>query len=295
MDDLFGFLFAAAFVIFIVYLVAMFVTTVLVNAYVLLDPVLAGFGALPAPLAWGLTSGVFMALLHFACAESPSLRRPAFGKAATAVAMAWLGLAWLVGISQENAPAPARYTQARELAPSPPVATPRYSPPPSRPAQPRAPSPDPRLHETAYVDTQTLNVRAGPGTDFSIVDTVGDGALVRIFERRQASDGQPWVRIRAGTAAGWVSEGYLRSSGTPKAGRPVTTVAPEKPSVPKTERSTETAKGHRRPIPCRTPHRNPGRSHPTQSPSGRGPQLYRTHRPRRRQSGRHPSLSRRCR
>jgi len=215
MDDLFGFLFGAAIVITIIYVAAMFAAMLLVNLYVLLDPVLAGFGVLPAPWAWAVTSGIFVALLHFACAESPSLRRPGLGKAATVAALCWLGLAAAVGLTGEPEQVRDRYARSPPTDSSTARRTPRQMPaPPSRP-QARPAQTERGLNQPAYVDTQKLNIRKGPGTEFAVVGTLTEGTILRISARQLARDGRPWVHIHTGTAEGWVSERYL-APGVPK-------------------------------------------------------------------------------
>lgn len=66
--------------------------------------------------------------------------------------------------------------------------------------------------ETAFVAASELNVRSAPGRENTILTTLSDGAAVQVLSRTQASDGSPWVNVRAGGVEGWVNAKYLRDS-----------------------------------------------------------------------------------
>ena len=59
--------------------------------------------------------------------------------------------------------------------------------------------------ETAYT-TRTVNMRAGPGTEYPVVERVGPGAPVEVAG---CLDGWGWCDVIAGPDRGWVSGGYL--------------------------------------------------------------------------------------
>ena len=219
MDDLFGFLFGAFIVVVIAYFILIAATTGLLNLYVLLDPVLAGLWFLPAPLSWGLSSAVFVGLLHFACAESAAFQRPRLTNGLVLVSVLWLCVPWLTGLA--IGPAKPSIGSALAERPSPPVrwSNPVQTPPPQPPRRtpPQAPS---TPYETAYVDTDQLNLRQGPSTQFNAGDRISRGGLVRIFARHRDSDGRIWARVRAGSSEGWVSERYLRRDAAAKPSDP---------------------------------------------------------------------------
>lgn len=68
---------------------------------------------------------------------------------------------------------------------------------------------------SATVNATTLNVRSGPGTTYSIVTKLTNGASVTVIDEKNASDGVLWYQIRfAGsggqTVTGYVSKSYLK-------------------------------------------------------------------------------------
>jgi uncharacterized protein YraI len=63
--------------------------------------------------------------------------------------------------------------------------------------------------ETAYVNTPQLNLRAGPGSEFSIIAKLSRGDSVVCIEKRQSSDGGTWLRVRRGSFEGWVNQKLL--------------------------------------------------------------------------------------
>jgi uncharacterized protein YraI len=216
MDELIGFLFGAVIFIGIVFFILSGVTTALVNLYVFLDPLLAGWGALSAPVSWGITTGVFVAIMHFACSSGRVLQRPGLRGGLFTLAFAWLGAVWWLGDSLVVDGA-----QTTPFIIEPPGqrdATPVVADPPeeSHPAiVPGTPANRPnQLHETAYVEAAKLNVRRGPGLNYEVLDGLNKGALVRILARETASDGQVWARIRAGSTEGWTNEAHLKTGGS---------------------------------------------------------------------------------
>jgi TonB family protein len=64
----------------------------------------------------------------------------------------------------------------------------------------------------ASVAAVKLNLRAGPGMNYAIVDHLVNGDVVDCLERRDGTNGTIWVRVRAGSREGWVTEKYLTSS-----------------------------------------------------------------------------------
>lgn len=53
--------------------------------------------------------------------------------------------------------------------------------------------------------TRALNVRTGPGTGYSVLDTLYTGQIVDVTE----CDGSGWCFINSDGASGWVSSSYL--------------------------------------------------------------------------------------
>ena len=98
MDDIVGGLFGLLFVYAIVMFAVLLLTALLLNLFGFLDGLLGGWLFLPAPLSWGITAAVFFGLLHFACAESRRLRRPDLRGRLVWMAVAWLGVTWMVGL-----------------------------------------------------------------------------------------------------------------------------------------------------------------------------------------------------
>ncbi|MGH8610578.1 MAG: SH3 domain-containing protein, partial [Gammaproteobacteria bacterium] len=68
------------------------------------------------------------------------------------------------------------------------------------------------VSENAYVNTKRLNLRSGPGAEYSVTTQLGQGAPVVLLKRAQSSDGGTWVRVRAGSYEGWVAEKLLSKS-----------------------------------------------------------------------------------
>lgn len=68
---------------------------------------------------------------------------------------------------------------------------------------------------TAFVNTKELNVRAGPGREYSVVTKIAHGDEVMRIETGQSTEGTPWARIRFGSVEGWVNRKFLSESKPP--------------------------------------------------------------------------------
>ncbi|WP_313582882.1 dockerin type I domain-containing protein [Lacrimispora sp.] len=69
--------------------------------------------------------------------------------------------------------------------------------------------------KAATVNATTLNVRSGPGTTYSVVTKLTNGASVTVIDEKNASDGALWYQIRVSgsggqTVTGYVSKSYLK-------------------------------------------------------------------------------------
>ena len=105
----------------------------------------------------------------------------------------------------DNVPAPDP-TPDPEPAPDP-TPTPDPEPTPD-PTPTPTPDPDPTPDEviaTGTINVDSLNIRAGAGTDYAIVGSLTKGARVEIYEIVAASGGTNWGRI----AKGWISMKYV--------------------------------------------------------------------------------------
>lgn len=96
--------------------------------------------------------------------------------------------------------------QAAQALPAPP--------PPAEPTPTPTPLPEPDV-PTAYVQTDLLNLRSGPGTDFDLVGRVNAGVALPIVGRDPA---QPaWWQVRAVTDSGeqdvWIFGELVRTAG----------------------------------------------------------------------------------
>ena len=75
--------------------------------------------------------------------------------------------------------------------------------PTSIPAAPTAPL------VSRHVKSDTLNLRARPGTDQQVIAKLTHGATVLLLDETATVDGRTWVRVRAGEQEGWVSQDLL--------------------------------------------------------------------------------------
>ncbi len=60
---------------------------------------------------------------------------------------------------------------------------------------------------TGYVDADRMNVRSGPGTDYSAVGVLSDNAQVTVLSETRGNDGYTWYQISYGSG----TTGYARS------------------------------------------------------------------------------------
>lgn len=65
---------------------------------------------------------------------------------------------------------------------------------------------------TALVNATTLNVRSGPGTTYSVVTKLANGAGVTVVNEAAASDGALWYQIRFSNSSGQSVTGYVSKS-----------------------------------------------------------------------------------
>lgn len=60
---------------------------------------------------------------------------------------------------------------------------------------------------TGYVDTGALNIRSGPGLNYSIIGTLRDGERLSLMGRNAYGD---WLKVRTSTGLeGWVGSGSV--------------------------------------------------------------------------------------
>lgn len=60
-----------------------------------------------------------------------------------------------------------------------------------------------------HVKSDTLNLRARPGTDQQVIGRLARGASVLLLGETTTVEGRTWVRVRAGEQEGWVSQDLL--------------------------------------------------------------------------------------
>jgi len=67
------------------------------------------------------------------------------------------------------------------------------------------------IGDTVYVTSDTLNVRSGPGTGYSVIDMIVYGTNGLVIDGPVSADGYTWYEIEyvGGTTAGWVAGEYL--------------------------------------------------------------------------------------
>ena len=66
--------------------------------------------------------------------------------------------------------------------------------------------------KAAAVNATSLNVRSGPGTSYSIVTKLTNGASVTVIDEKNASDGALWYQIRVTGSGGQAVTGYVSKS-----------------------------------------------------------------------------------
>ncbi len=67
-------------------------------------------------------------------------------------------------------------------------------------------------NKSATVNASTLNVRSGPGTSYSIVTKLTNGAAVTVVNEKNGSDGALWYEIRFNNSNGQTVSGYVTKS-----------------------------------------------------------------------------------
>lgn len=72
------------------------------------------------------------------------------------------------------------------------------------------------IGDTVYVDTDVLNVRSGPGTGYSVIDSIGYGTNGLVVDGPVFSGGYTWYKLDyvGGTSDGWVAGDYLTLAST---------------------------------------------------------------------------------
>ena len=80
------------------------------------------------------------------------------------------------------------------------------------PAAPSEPTPDlTPSGPTAYVETQLLYARSGPGTNFSVVQELSQGDALAVTGRSDTPT--PWWQVDVGGQPAWVSGDFVRTAG----------------------------------------------------------------------------------
>lgn len=62
---------------------------------------------------------------------------------------------------------------------------------------------------SATINASNLNVRSGPGTNYSVVTKLSQGAAVTVIGEKKASDGALWYQIRFSGSGGASASGYV--------------------------------------------------------------------------------------
>jgi uncharacterized protein YgiM (DUF1202 family) len=72
------------------------------------------------------------------------------------------------------------------------------------------------IGDTVYVDTDVLNVRSGPGTDYSVIDSIGYGTNGLVVDGPVFAGSYTWYKLDyvGGTSDGWVAGDYLTLEST---------------------------------------------------------------------------------
>lgn len=72
------------------------------------------------------------------------------------------------------------------------------------------------IGDTVYATSDSLNVRSGPGTGFSVIDTITYGTNGLIIDGPVTADGYVWYQIEyvGGTYNGWVASEFLALENT---------------------------------------------------------------------------------
>lgn len=91
--------------------------------------------------------------------------------------------------------------------------------------------------ESAYVSARRLNVRSGPGSEYSVIAELLQGDSVICVGRAQSSDGGTWVRIRSGSFEGWVNQKLINTDISPQQ------AVPDSPVVSSGNLPSDTSQG----------------------------------------------------
>lgn len=67
-----------------------------------------------------------------------------------------------------------------------------------------------QTYRTGYVNTINLNLRSGPGSNYSVITILPQNTQIIYLNQSQNNDGTVWVKVRAGSQEGWASQKYLR-------------------------------------------------------------------------------------
>lgn len=77
--------------------------------------------------------------------------------------------------------------------------------------QPSAPNTGLAIGDTVYVTSDSLNVRSGPGTGYTVIDIMSNGQNGLIIDGPVYADGYTWFQLTyvGGTSDGWVAGEFL--------------------------------------------------------------------------------------
>jgi len=114
-------------------------------------------------------------------------------------------------------------------------ANPEVAPVPPSPAEaaPRPPASVPNANASIVGQPGSKNIRAGAGTTFGVIDTVGVGDRVQIVDRNTDSGGNPWYQIATPNGnVGWVAGQLIQVDGdaAPPRSNPAPPVQPAPPA-----------------------------------------------------------------
>ena len=63
--------------------------------------------------------------------------------------------------------------------------------------------------QTGVVNTDRLNLRSGPGTNYSAIKVLSTNTRVEILESTRAQDGYEWLKVKAGENTGYLRSDYV--------------------------------------------------------------------------------------
>jgi hypothetical protein len=67
----------------------------------------------------------------------------------------------------------------------------------------------------ASTDGAGLRLRSGPGLDYAVIETLGDGLILRVVEGPQINDGFVWWRLERDGSLGWCASEWLEPVSPP--------------------------------------------------------------------------------